>query len=174
MSNPTQIQKELSRLVLVVLFAIASVVIPAPGELQGVEMDSEQDDGMGGVINEPIMIAFGEKIYIENCLGCHGPKAVGQMPDKPDGGIFNEVVVLAPALNGERHSFKHPMEMLFDVIKYGSMYPGTPMISWDGKLSDTEIHSVIAYLYSLWPDKIKQNYLKSIANPGKAMKTNRP
>ncbi|MDH5752942.1 MAG: cytochrome c [Deltaproteobacteria bacterium] len=112
--------------------------------------------------NDPGMVSQGEQLYNRNCLNCHGPGAQGQVPARPNGGMNNDGTYIAPALNGTAHSWHHPPQMLFNIIKNGSPAKDSTMKGWAGKMSDQEINAVIAYFQSLWPEQIKLRYLAAM------------
>jgi mono/diheme cytochrome c family protein len=97
-------------------------------------------------------IARGEKIYRDNCSGCHGDKAQGDPNWRKRGqdGKFPP-----PPLNGTGHAWHHPTEVLIEVIKQGTVPKGN-MPSWEGKLSDQDIRAVIAWFQSQWPDEVME------------------
>ena len=103
-------------------------------------------------------LALGRQLYAQNCAVCHGAEAGGENPatpmggDKPGGGTY------APALNGTGHAWHHPPGALFSVIRNGSPTKGSTMAGWAGRMSDTEIRAVIAYVQSLWPEEITNMY----------------
>ena len=109
------------------------------------------------------MITRGSDLFNVNCSPCHGDQAAGENParviggNKPDGGYW------APALNGTAHAWHHSPAFLFQRIKNGSPQQGSPMRGWKGRLSDQEIHAVIAYFQSLWPENRRQRYRQRFA-----------
>lgn len=104
----------------------------------------------------------GETLFAQNCAVCHGDKAVGENPrflkggEKPGGSYW------APALNGTAHAWHHPPDALFQIIKDGSRARNSPMRGWGDLLDDQDIHSLLAYLQSLWPDPLRRRYEQSI------------
>ena len=106
-------------------------------------------------------IDFGQTLFVQNCMACHGEKAKGenifnhQGGQKPDGSYF------APALNGTAHAWHHPPDMLFSIVKDGSADPKSQMKGWRGRMGDREIHSILAYVRSLWPPEISYRYRKA-------------
>ncbi len=117
----------------------------------------------GAAVNydEPELIALGKGLFATNCAVCHGPGAVGENLQsvrggrKPGGGYW------APALNGTAHAWHHPPDGLFQVIKEGSPAADSPMRGWEDRLSDREIHGLIAYQLSLWPEPLRLRYDKA-------------
>ena len=108
--------------------------------------------------DDPQMIARGRELFNANCSTCHRAQAEGENPagvfygKKPDGSYW------VPALNGTAHTWHHSPDGLFQQIKRGSSQLGSPMRGWKGRLSDREIHAVIAYFQSLWPEDLRQRY----------------
>lgn len=81
------------------------------------------------VVTDANRLASGEKIYVANCVACHGTLGEGGVgPNFADeywihGGSVNEI---------------------FSVIKYG--VPSKGMISWRAQLSPTQIQDVSSYI----------------------------
>ncbi len=120
---------------------------------------------LGTTVNydDPQLIARGKKLFNVNCSPCHGAQAVGENPARVNGGRKPEGSYWAPALNGTAHAWHHPPDDLFRRIKNGSFLRGSPMPIWNGRLSDQEIHSVIAYFQSLWPANLRKGYRERFA-----------
>ena len=108
--------------------------------------------------NDPAVIAQGERLFAKNCAVCHGQRAVGENPSIPMGGTKKSGGYLAPALNGTGHAWHHPPDALFKIVRDGSAVENSAMVRWSDRLTDTDIHAVIAYFQSLWPTKIKGGY----------------
>ena len=106
----------------------------------------------------PEVIAKGEALYQANCLACHGPSAQGQDLTSQKGGQRPDGTFIAPALNGKGHAWHHPPNVLFKIIKEGSPAKESPMRGFKEKLSDKDIHAVMAYFQSMWPVEIKERY----------------
>ena len=99
-----------------------------------------------------------ETLYKQYCSDCHGDKAVGQDPARPNGGWYKDGSRIAPALNGTAHSWHHEPELLYDYVKSGSVDPESPMPSFGEELDDAQISLIINYYQSLWPEKIRRIY----------------
>jgi len=106
----------------------------------------------------------GKRAYQRFCSLCHGSKLQGQpnwRKRKPDGKLP------APPHNGEGHTWHHPDNFLFGIIKYGLVPPYAPpgyqsdMPAWKDVLSDSDIWAIIAYIKSRWPED-KLQYQKQI------------
>lgn len=103
-------------------------------------------------------ITKGQEVYQEHCEHCHGIKGIGEDPENPDGGLNSENQFVAPALNGTGHTWHHHPVFLFEQIKNRKVNKSSPMPPFSSILSDDEIHAVIAYVKSLWPENIQKGY----------------
>jgi mono/diheme cytochrome c family protein len=102
-------------------------------------------------------VAQGEAIYRAECASCHGAKLEGQ-PDwrvrKPDGKLP------APPHDASGHTWHHPFEQLFAIVKFGMVPPNAPeayvsdMPAYGQKLSDAQIIAVLAFIESRWPPEV--------------------
>ena len=108
------------------------------------------------------IIENGKQIYAKNCASCHGVNLEGQknwMSRLPDG------LMPAPPHDETGHTWHHPDRYLFMVTKYGieefigEKYPNN-MPAYKDILSDKEIISVLSYIKSTWPTKIKEIHNK--------------
>ena len=113
-----------------------------------------------GISDAPDDLALGKALYAKNCAACHGPNAEGQDVTQRMGGQRPDGTYIAPGLNGSAHSWHHPPEMLFRIVKFGSPAPGSTMVGWKDKMSDPEIKAVLSYLQSIWPEELRINYRK--------------
>jgi len=101
----------------------------------------------------------GELVYQRFCSLCHGAKLEGQ-PDwrtrKPDGKLP------APPHDETGHTWHHPDELLFGIIKHGLAPPYAPpnyksdMPAWGDTLKDDDIWAVLAYIKSRWPEETRK------------------
>ncbi len=113
------------------------------------------------ITNSATGVVEGKALFQKNCAVCHGVEAVGENTayrnggEKPEGGYY------APALNGTAHAWHHPPDMLFRIVKKGSPAKGSPMVGFQGRMNDGEIEAVLAYLRSIWPEKISTRYAAS-------------
>ena len=103
-------------------------------------------------------ILLGKSVYVQNCASCHGTKLEGQknwMLRLPDG------LMPAPPHDETGHTWHHSDKYLFMITKYGiediigQKYPNN-MPAYKGILSDKEIISVLSYIKSTWPNKVKK------------------
>ncbi len=104
------------------------------------------------------IINQGKKIYLEYCSSCHGVNLEGQtnwMSRLPNG------MMPAPPHDKTGHTWHHTDKYLYMITKYGiekiigQKYPNNMPIYKD-ILSDLEIISVLSYIKSTWPIKIKK------------------
>jgi len=105
-------------------------------------------------------IVEGKRLYDEYCASCHGEKGIGQDPKRRAGGWDSNKIRIAPALNGTAHTWHHSPKFLFNYIKKGSIVKDSPMPSFGGEFSKQEILSIISYLQSLWPERIRKKYFE--------------
>lgn len=103
----------------------------------------------------------GAAIYQDSCAACHGADLEGA-PDwrvqNPDGSFP------APPHDASGHTWHHDDTMLFEYTKIGgaeklkqmgvgSVVSGMP--AFGEQLTDPEITSVLKYIKSTWPEKIR-------------------
>lgn len=104
------------------------------------------------------LIARGGGLFARHCAACHGIGAAGENPRYLKGGGKPGGSYWAPALNGTAHAWHHPPDALFKIIKDGSPAGDSPMRGWGDKLAGGDIHALLAYLQSLWPEAIRLRY----------------
>jgi mono/diheme cytochrome c family protein len=103
-------------------------------------------------------ISLGKSVYVQNCASCHGAKLEGQkdwMSRLPDG------LMPAPPHDETGHTWHHSDKYLFMITKYGiediiGQKYANNMPAYKNILSDKEIISVLSYIKSTWPNKIKK------------------
>ncbi|UEM19089.1 cytochrome c [Skermanella mucosa] len=106
-------------------------------------------------------VALGKTVYAANCASCHGAALEGQ-PDwrerKPDGRLP------APPHDVSGHTWHHPAETLFGIVKDGMAAYAPPgyesdMPAFGGTLSDEEIRAVLAFIASRWPENVRTRWM---------------
>ncbi|MGB0412748.1 MAG: c-type cytochrome [Pikeienuella sp.] len=106
-------------------------------------------------------IVAGERIYVEYCAACHGANLEGQENWRSPGADGR---LPAPPHDETGHTWHHPDSLLFDYTKLGGKaLMATKGIEFDSgmpgfsdQLSDPEIHNVLAYVKSTWPERIQK------------------
>lgn len=108
--------------------------------------------------NDPQKIALGEGLYQVHCAACHGVHLEGQTDwrtRKTDGRLP------APPHDESGHTWHHPDNVLFQMVKYGLTPPLAPegyesdMPAFEHILSDQEIWAVLAFIRSSWSPEIQ-------------------
>ncbi len=101
-------------------------------------------------------VALGKKVYYQHCANCHGEELEGQenwRKRKPNGRLP------APPHDDSGHTWHHPDQMLFDIIKNGLVAPYAPdnyetdMPAWQGRISEEEMWAVLAFIKSRWSEE---------------------
>ncbi len=109
------------------------------------------------------VITEGGVLYARHCAVCHGAAAAGEDPRHPKGGLKPAGGYWAPALDGSAHAWHHPPDGLFRIVKDGSPAKDSPMRGWRELMSDAEIHAVLAYVQSLWPEDLRRRYERAFS-----------
>lgn len=106
------------------------------------------------------VLALGKRVYQRECASCHGAQLEGQ-PDwqtrLPNGRLP------APPHDPSGHTWHHPAEQLFGIVKDGvqAYAPAgyeSDMPAYAGRLSDAEIWAVLAFIKSTWPADIRGHH----------------
>ena len=102
-------------------------------------------------------LAMGQRVYDAQCAACHGAGLEGQ-PDWRTRSADGKLP--APPHDASGHTWHHPDQALFEIVKYGvQRFAGadyrSDMPAYEGRLSDDEIRAVIAYIKSTWPEQIR-------------------
>lgn len=110
--------------------------------------------------SESAVIAHGEQIYAEYCASCHGANLEGQPSWKlRDADGF----LPAPPHKASGHTWHHDDASLFAMVKQGvaafaQIEYETNMPAFEGVLSDKEIHAVLSFIKSTWPEHIQERH----------------
>lgn len=106
---------------------------------------------------DPAQIAEGKALYDAQCASCHGIDLEGEagwQNRRADG------TLPAPPQDETGHTWHHPDQQLFAIIKNGmqAMAGGdykSNMKGFADTLSDDEIRAVLDYIKSRWPESIR-------------------
>jgi len=102
------------------------------------------------------LVKQGKVVYDRFCSLCHGKNLEGQADwrkRKSNGRLP------APPHDATGHTWHHPDQVLFEIVKYGLVPPHAPkdyqtdMPAWGETLKDSDIWAVLAYIKSTWPSK---------------------
>ncbi|NLY28269.1 MAG: cytochrome c [Alcaligenaceae bacterium] len=108
---------------------------------------------------DEISVARGRALYSAQCAACHGTRLQGQPNWRerlPSGRLP------APPHDPSGHTWHHPDQVLFDIVKNG-LVPGrtappgyqSDMPAYGAVLSDQDIRDVLAYIKSTWPQSVR-------------------
>lgn len=95
-------------------------------------------------------VVRGAAVFKQNCAECHGANGEGA-PNWRQRDANDKFP--APPLNGDGHSWHHPLTALRHTIRNGTLAIGGSMPAWKEKLSDADIDAVITWFQSKWPDQ---------------------
>src|SRR5690606_3321352 len=108
--------------------------------------------------------AQGRQVYLDQCASCHGTGLEGQpgwRSPLPSGRLP------APPHDASGHTWHHPDEVLFRIVKEGTaaIVGGgyeSDMPGFSDVLGDAEIRAVLAYIKSTWPER-ERGYQKEVS-----------
>ena len=112
--------------------------------------------------DDPQQVSAGRDLYAAQCAACHGKELQGEFAwriPSTDGRIK------APPLGPMGHTYEHSDEALQAMIANGAGVSEF-MPRFAGRLSETEIWAVLAYVKSTWPLALR--IAQAGANPDKA------
>lgn len=92
-------------------------------------------------------LAQGQAVYEAECAACHGLRGEGEANWQQAGA---DGVMPAPPHDGSGHTWHHPDPQLLAIIANGGGTPGSRMPAFEGKLTQQEMESVLAYIKSFW------------------------
>jgi mono/diheme cytochrome c family protein len=101
--------------------------------------------------NEQLYLA--QQNYNKLCAHCHGWAGDGQPPLTIES-TEQHGYHIVPRHNSTGHTWQHPDQILFEVIKYGVQAPTNlyPMSPFDEHFTDDEIFGIIEYIKQWWTD----------------------
>jgi len=94
----------------------------------------------------------GKQVFSNNCAACHGDKGQSLVDDWKE--TLADGSFPAPPLNGTAHTWHHSKKILLRTINKGGVSLGGTMPAFKDKLTDKQKDDVIAYVMSLWSDKV--------------------
>lgn len=142
----------LAVLMVVVLIAVGYLALPPDRTAMGPQSGAWPDPMNEGLVRQ------GAAVYAEHCAVCHGVTLEGQTPEwrsRDERGALP-----APPHDETGHTWHHPDQQLFIMVKYG-MAPFAPegyvsdMPAYADVLSDQDIIAVLAFIKSTWPPNIQ-------------------
>jgi len=96
-------------------------------------------------------VAAGKALYQQYCQSCHKEKGIGEKPLPPL--LKVPGFLTAMPLNESSHAWHHSDAQLVGMILNGLQR--TPrMPAWKGTLSEQQASQIVAYIKSLWSDRI--------------------
>lgn len=106
--------------------------------------------------NEELYLA--QQNYTKLCAHCHGWAGDGQ-PQVTIENAEQRGYHTVPRHDSQGHTWQHPDQILFEVIKYGVQAPTNlyPMSAFDEQLSDNEIFGIVKYIKWWWTDDQRQH-----------------
>lgn len=99
----------------------------------------------------------GRALYAAHCMDCHGADGAGTVNWRqtgPDG------TYPPPPLNGTAHTWHHPLRALDRTIAHGGQALGGVMPGFSAVLDRQERLAIIAYIQSLWPDAVYDQWVE--------------
>ena len=99
----------------------------------------------------PEQARAGKSLFAAHCASCHGAAGVGSANWQRRGA---DGAYPPPPLNGTAHTWHHNLTALRRTIAKGGAPYGGKMPAFGGELTDEEQDALIAYIQSLWSDKI--------------------
>lgn len=101
---------------------------------------------------DPESVARGKELYKSHCMTCHKRDGIGQA--KVPWSIRRPGLVEAMPLNDTSHAWHHSDEQLMGIILDGTQRTRGHMPVWRNVLSENDAADLVAYIKSLWPDRI--------------------
>ncbi len=126
-------------------FIFAALLISAPA-------CSELNAPMGDRWYTKALVSQGANLFKKHCAICHGDSAQGTAPNWRQ--ALADGSYPPPPLNGSAHAWHHPIKVLKRTIRRGGIPVGGKMPPFEGRLSNAEIESVIAFFQNMWGDEI--------------------
>lgn len=96
-------------------------------------------------------VAAGKALYEQYCQSCHKENGIGEKPIPPL--IKAPGYLTAMPLNETSHAWHHGDEELVSTILNG-LQRTQRMPAWKGTLTEQQAREIVAYIKSLWSDRI--------------------
>ncbi|MDP9080240.1 MAG: c-type cytochrome [Bacteroidota bacterium] len=93
---------------------------------------NQVDENTVKLVHDPVVIAAGKAIFVQNCVACHGPNGAGNV---------------GPNLTDDYWLHGNKISDLFKTVKYGVLTKGMP--TWEKILSPKQISDVVNYVKSI-------------------------
>ena len=108
--------------------------------------------------SDPLRYTQGLRLYQQNCASCHGKQGEGTQNwrQRDAEGKF-----LPPPLNGTGHTWHHPMHILKDIIRNGTVRLGGKMPAMKAKLTEKQIDDILFWVQSQWTDEIYKRWFEN-------------
>jgi mono/diheme cytochrome c family protein len=134
------------------ILVFVAVAVLSGGVLAQTGRNPEPPQLKNPVPSSPEALSVGKRAFDTNCAACHGNRAQGAVK----AGVVISIIAeqggkQAPDLTDDQWDHGSTDGEIYTVIKNG--VPPTMMAGWDGRLSDTEIWSVVNYLRALAANK---------------------
>lgn len=136
---------------------IVGIALPVAAALAAGGWYLTRSGGSSSDAPDPARVAMGKQLYDRHCASCHGANLEGEpewQQRRADG------TLPAPPQDASGHTWHHPDNQLFAIIKLGVAAFAEPdyktnMKGFRDVLSDDEIRAVLDYIKSRWPDEIR-------------------
>jgi mono/diheme cytochrome c family protein len=139
---------------LAVIGLISLALVRAPSPPRAVISRANADD--------PVQIGPGRDLYALHCAACHGKDLQGEFAWRI---LATDGRIKAPPLGPMGHTYEHSDDSLKSMIANGEGVSEF-MPRFAGRLNETEIWAVLAYVKSTWPLALR--IAQAGANPDKA------
>ena len=105
-----------------------------------------------GIRDNSERVERGARLYQEFCSTCHGQNGIGEPPIPWS--IRRSDYITAMPLDESSHAWHHGDDQLVQMILKGSPRSRIRMPVWDGVLTKAQARDLVAYIKSLWSDRI--------------------
>lgn len=96
-------------------------------------------------------VAAGKELYQQYCQACHQQDGIGEKPIPTF--LAQPGYITAMPLNESSHAWHHTDEQIIHTILNG-LQRTKRMPAWKGVISEQQANQILAYLKSLWSDRI--------------------